>query len=106
MAALAALLVGLVLFPPLSLPGLLNWPAWVLALAVTAIFATRPEILPYRLRTRSFALRYASVAMLLSAWWYLVSGPCFPACLLAASALLAALLAWIESYKQDQHNGI
>lgn len=101
LAALTALLALLVLFPPLSLPGLLNWLLWLASLGVVLLFAVRPDSLPPSLHTRRFALRYASAAMLLSAWGNALYGPSFPACMIAAFALLAALLAWLESNERE-----
>ncbi|HKJ28302.1 MAG TPA: hypothetical protein VJ965_11735 [Anaerolineales bacterium] len=103
LAALAALFASLVLFPPLSLPGVLNWLLWLLALVVVVLFALRPDPLPSLFLTRRFALRYASAAMLLSAIWNVWTWPSFPSSLLVVSALAAACLAWLESTQDVLH---
>ncbi len=95
--AAAMLLAGLVWFPPLSLPLTLQWGLWVSSGVVILLFALRPQPLPNQLFSRQFAMRYASIAMLISALWDVLAGPAFPAHALAIAALLASLLAWLAS---------
>lgn len=102
LAGMSVFVSLLVLLFPLSLPGMANWLLWLAALAVIAAYSLHRRSLPPRLLTRKFAFRYTSAAMLLSAWWNFTAGPSLPANLLAASALVAALLAWLESGK-EQH---
>lgn len=95
--ALALLLGGFVLLPPLSFPPLPQWLGWLAALLVVALFAFRPKPLPARLWTLSFAFRYAALTMLLVALWGLLSGFTSPQALFTLAALLAAALAWHRS---------
>lgn len=97
LVALCAFVLGMVIFPPLSLPTLMQRILWVAGTMVILAYALRPDSLPARLHTRRFALRYTAVAMLLSAIWYILSGPGFPAMVLSLCAGLAALLAWLDS---------
>ncbi|MGD2026771.1 MAG: hypothetical protein PVI99_03065 [Anaerolineales bacterium] len=95
--ALCALVLGMVILPPLSLPILLQRTLWGAGLIVILAYAVRPSTLPANLHTRRFAMRYTAVAMVLSAIWNILSGPSFPAMVLAAFACLAALMAWFDS---------
>jgi hypothetical protein len=97
MAFLSLLVTNLVIFPPLSLPLIFRVSLWAAALSVTAIFAIRPRKIPEFLLSRRFILRYACLAMLTSAMWYLTAEQSLLMSALAASALLAALLSWRES---------
>ena len=111
LAGMSVFISILVLLFPLSLPGTANWLLWLAAVCVIAIYALHRRALPPRLLTRRFAWRYTSAAMLLSAWWNfstgtaLPAGTSLPATLLAVSALLAALLAWLESRRQQPSFG-
>ena len=105
LAGLSLFVSILVLLFPLSLPGMANWLLWLAALVVIGIYALYRRSLPPSLLTRKFAFRYTSAAMLLAAWWNYSTGPSLPAYLLAISALLAALMAWLESRKQHPSFG-
>ena len=95
--ALCTLVLGMVIFPPLSLPLLLQRTLWGAGVIVIIAYAVRPGTLPENLHTRRFAMRYIAVAMVFSATWNILSGPSFPAMVLAVFACLAALMAWLES---------
>jgi hypothetical protein len=95
--AAAVALIGLVLLPPLSLPPVTQWIGWTAACLVIFSFAFRPQILPAKFFSPSFAWRYASFAMLLAALWNLVTGPSFPFIPISLSAILAAFFSWKRS---------
>jgi len=94
---LALLISSLVFFPPLSLPLIPRSVLWAAALIVTLIFAARPQRLPGTLFSQRFILRYACLAMVATALWYLSVGESPLMFVLAISAMLAALFSWRES---------
>ena len=91
---LALVISSLVFSPPLSLPLIPRSILWAVALIVILIFAARPERLPAALLSQRFILRYACLAMVATALWYLSVEQSLLMFVLAFSAMLAALFSW------------
>lgn len=97
LAVLSILVFGMVVLPPLSLPGILPWLLWVSGLSVFILYFFRPTPLPQKFLTRRFAMRFIALTMVLCALWNLLTSAGFPAVLLATFAGAAAFMAWRES---------
>lgn len=97
LAALAILAFGMVVLPPLSLPGMLPWLLWLSGFIVFIIYSLRPNQLPEQLLSRRFALRYIAIAMVFCVAWNLLTHAGFPALLMATFAGMTALMAWSDS---------
>ena len=97
-AGFLALLIGsLIFFPPLSLTLTPRTVLWAAALIVTLLYTARPDWLPVTLFSQRFILRYACLAMVTTALWYLSVEQSLLMFVLAISAMLAALYSWRES---------
>ena len=94
---LVLLISSLVFFPPLSLPLIPRSVLWAASLIVTLLFAARPGQLPGALFSQRFILRYACLAMVTTALWYLSAEQSPLMFVLAISAMLAAVFSWRES---------
>ena len=104
LALLALPISLLVLASPLTLPTPLQWLLLLTSVSVTTIYAFFPEILPEFAQSRKFDLRYISIAMLLSAFWYVSeglalwsSGPML-AGIMAATGIITGYLSWYKSF--------
>ena len=103
--ALLAIPIGLlVLASPLTLQTPLQFLLLLTSITITIIYAFYPEILPEFAQSRRFDLRYISVAMLMSAIWYVSeglslwsSGPLL-ASLMAATGFITGYLSWYKSF--------
>lgn len=96
-AVLSIPVLGMVILPPLSLPGILPWLLWISGFTVFILYFFRPAPLPQQLLTRRFAMRFIAITMVLCTLWNLQTDAGFPALLQAATAGATAIMAWSES---------
>ena len=102
---LATPITLLVFASPLTLPSGLNWLLLTVSILVVLVYAFRPDILPQFARSRKFDLRYISVAMLLSAIWYLSEGLTLwqygstLAGMMSLAGLITGYLSWQKSFR-------
>ncbi|MCB2179676.1 hypothetical protein KQH54_00990 [bacterium] len=94
---LSILVFGMVVLPPLSLPGIMSWLLWASGFFVFLLYSLRPQALPQSWVTRRFAMRYIALSMVLCAVWNLLTSAGFPALLLATFAATTGLMAWQDS---------
>lgn len=104
LALLAIPITLLVLASPLTLTTPLQLVLLLTSITVTIIYAFYPEILPEFARSRRFDLRYTSIAMLLSSFWYVSeglalwsNGPML-AVLMGATGIITGYLSWHKSF--------